>query len=358
MSLRFPLWMMNLQGGGSTTQHLPQVPNSETAMQHSYLSFTICASLPSSKKLFGAVSVYVHKDFGYLIDKLRDSEGRCRRPEHVGTVSDSYAHRIKKVDLDDVCWHPKHHAGFNEQWYMALRYILQTNPSSTHTSQEGLAHLQRYFPDVHINAMTIPYESETITVDMVNVILGQIVRRGDVLLVYRTSDNLERVCYQEQARPHWVIDVLLEDEDVLQPSTGMGDPLTWMVTMDPGDNCKCDVDAHARERTASLVDARLTELHFYMTSDSPPHYDQQLRYEPGIIYSTFRETVEVLWSEGVDAQVHKTQFVLMVVKGERSGQVETIRLNRKGVIAWIAAKGDKVTIKSPLARVIHLRNQS
>ena len=66
----------------------------------------------------------------------------------------------------------------------------------------------------------------------------------------------------------------------------------------------------------------------------------------------------MVWSKEVDTLVDSTGFVLMVVRGERSGQVNVIKLNKKGVIAWIAAKGDKVTIKSPFARIIHLRNQS
>lgn len=355
-TLRSPLWMINLQKGFDAQRH-SQMIKTEMATYEDYLSFVTYAPLPLVKGLFGAQPLYVEKNCDYLIDKLRDKHGKCRRPESSGTVSDSYAHRVRKVDLEDVCWHPKHHAGFDAQWYEALRYMLQTSPSSTHTSQEGTAHLQQYFPDIHINAMTIPYESETITVDMVNVVLGQIIRCNDALLVYRTGENQERICYQEQTRPHWAIDVLLEDGEVLPPDTGTGDPLTWMITMDPGEACNCVGDNRIRERMASLRDTRLSELHFYMTSDSPFHYGQHQRYDTHKMYNSFKETMEVLWAVEIDTLVHSTDFVLMVIRGERSGQVNAIRLHTKGVVAWIVAKGDKVPIKYPFSKTMHVRDQ-
>ena len=219
-TLRSPLWMVNLQERFDALRE-SQIIKTDIATYNYYLSFVMDASLPVVKRLFGAQPLYVGKDRDRVINRLRDKYGKCRRPEKSGTVSDSYAHRVRKVELEDVCWHPKHHVGFDARWYEALRYMLQTSPSSTHTSQEGTAHLQQYFPDIRINAMTIPYESGTITVDMVNVILGQILEHMTSLLVYRTSNNQERICYHEQTRPHWAIDVLLEDRDVVRPDTGM-----------------------------------------------------------------------------------------------------------------------------------------
>ena len=93
-----------------------------------------------------------------VLDSLRDRDGKCRRPgDGMSAVNDSYAHRIKRMDLDDICWHPKHHIGYEKQWHSALRYILQSSPSPTHTSREGVAHLQRHFPSLYLHAFTLPH---------------------------------------------------------------------------------------------------------------------------------------------------------------------------------------------------------
>ena len=104
---------------------------------------------------------------------------------------------------------------------------------------------------------------------MVNVILGQVIRKDNVLLVYRMEGKFELHCYHHSPRPHWVIDVLVEEGDVLYPSAVPTNPLKWLITMDPGEGCRCGGGAGIGEGMASLGDARLTELYHYMVAESP-----------------------------------------------------------------------------------------